>query len=244
MTDWLTYEWELEGREATFRVDLQYWSLLPVLAYSQLIYVSCAPKNPEATAFSKSEEHMIAGLRHMVNTQLEGHSVYVGSIRFDALEQLYFYTADETLVNHISGICRTFNKLATVCGHISEPHYATYYRLLFPDDAKLQSVENAALIQNMQKRGGDLTLVRRIELEMAFLNRDDCMDFAGKIVKLGFTPDVMTILSGGSHPCRLTIYGYCTLLLPELNRFTARAINLAAKYDGLLEKLNAPFIRA
>ena len=53
MTDWLTYEWEYKGERATFRVDMQYWELLPVLSYSQLIYVCAAPKDPMANGFNK-----------------------------------------------------------------------------------------------------------------------------------------------------------------------------------------------
>ncbi|MDO4565540.1 MAG: DUF695 domain-containing protein [Clostridia bacterium] len=243
MTDWLTYEWEHEGRPAVFRVDLQYWDLLPVLAYSQLIYVSCAPKNP-GSGFSKGDEHLIASLRSALSQQLEGHAVFTGNVRFDDLEQLYYYTSDPALINHVSATCRQYSKLQTICGCIHEPHFATYYRFLFPDDAKLQSVENRALVDRTIKRGGDLRLVRRIELEMAFLSRDDCIDFAAQIKRVGFTVGSMSMVSGGTHPYRVSIFGYSTLELHELNRFTARAIGIAAKYDGLLEKLDAPFIRA
>ena len=56
MTDWLTYEWEFRGERATFRVDMQYWELLPVLSYSQLIYVCAAPKDPLAKGFNGVEQ--------------------------------------------------------------------------------------------------------------------------------------------------------------------------------------------
>ncbi|MDD3401691.1 MAG: DUF695 domain-containing protein [Eubacteriales bacterium] len=243
MTDWLTYEWEWKHRRATFKVDLQYWDLLPVLAYSQLVYVSCAPSSPLATSFSRSEEHRLAALRHTLSSQLNGHAVFVGSIRLDDLEQLYFYTADSTIINHMSGICRLESKLRTTCGHSDEPHYATYYRLLFPDDSKLQSVENNAYIEAIAKQGGDLTLVRRIELEMAFLYQEDLDDFKNRIPRGGFTVGESSIRAGVSHPHRLLIYGYCTLNLAELNRFTSHAIEIAAQYDGLLERLSAAYIK-
>lgn len=48
MTDWLTYEWTYKEQRATFRVDMQYWNLLPVLSYTQLIAVSVSPLSPQA----------------------------------------------------------------------------------------------------------------------------------------------------------------------------------------------------
>ena len=64
MTDWLTYEWEFKGERATFRVDMQYWDLLPVLSYSQLIYVCVSPKDPMAKAFNGVEQYRFRSLRH------------------------------------------------------------------------------------------------------------------------------------------------------------------------------------
>lgn len=243
MTDWLTYEWEWNHQRAIFKVDLQYWDLLPILSYSQLVYVSCAPKNPQAESFSRSDEHYLAALRHTLTSQLEGHAVYVGSIRLANVEQLYYYTADATLINHVSGTCRLENRLQTFWGHSTEPHYATYYRLLFPDDSKLQSVENQAYIESVRRMGGDLTLVRRIELEMAFLSDEDRTDFAKQVSQGGFTLGESLLGESATHPYKLKIYGYCTLDLDELNRFTSHAITLAAPYDGLLERIDAPFIK-
>ncbi len=242
MTDWLTYEWEWNHRRATFKVDMQYWDLLPVLAYSQLVYVSCSPKNPQAVDFSRSEEHYLAALRQTLVSQLDGHAVFVGSIRVGNLEQLYFYTSDPTIINHVSGTCRLESRLKTACGHSDEPHYATYYRLLFPDDAKLQSVENQAYIESIRKKGGDVSLVRRIELDMAFLSHEDREDFAEKILRGGFTVGQQYISEVGTHPFHIYVYGYSTLELDQLNRFTSHAVNIAAAYDGLIESVKAPYI--
>ena len=57
MTDWLKYEWEWNEQEAVFQVDLQYWELLPALAYPHLVFVSVAPRNPKAEVFSHAEEY-------------------------------------------------------------------------------------------------------------------------------------------------------------------------------------------
>ena len=168
MTDWLKYEWEWNEQEAVFQVDLQYWELLPALAYPHLVFVSVAPRNPKAEAFSHAEDRRVNALQHMLAEQLEDVAIFIGGIALKNLVQFYFYTADETLIQRTAALCKSEPHLQITCGQVAEPHYATYYCLLFPDDAKLQSVENAAYIKSVQHRDGDLDLVRRVRLTMAF----------------------------------------------------------------------------
>lgn len=242
MTDWLRYEWEWNEREAVFQVDLQYWELLPTLAYSQLVFVSIAPHDPEATQFSRAEERRASALQHTLAESLEDAAIFVGGIGMKDLIQFYFYTSDESLIHRVSLICRAENKLRLSCGHVKEPHYATYYCLLFPDDAKLQSVENAAYIKSVQHRDGDLGLVRRVRLTMAFASEDACDAFMEEIPHLGFTAGGRSSIGNTTHPYRIELNGFSTLKLNDLNRFTARAINGALPYGGVLDHLTADFI--
>ncbi len=241
MTDWLKYEWEWNEQEAVFQVDLQYWELLPTLAYSQLVFVSIAPKEPDAV-FSRSEERRATALQHLLAEQIEDAAIFVGGIGMKDLLQFYFYTSDEALIHRVSAICRAETKLSVTCGHVAEPHYETYYCLLFPDDAKLQSVENAAYIKSVQHRDGDLSLVRRVRLTMAFVSEEACDAFISEIPHLGFTMGGRESVGNTTHPYRVELNGFSTLKLPDLNRFTARAINGALPYGGVLDHLTADFI--
>lgn len=242
MTDWLKYEWEWNEREAVFQVDLQYWELLPTLAYSQLVFVSVAPREPDAEAFSRAEERRATALQHMLAAELEDAAIFVGGIGMKDLIQYYFYTADEKLIQRVSAICREETKLRVSCGHVAEPHYATYYCLLFPDDVKLQSVENAAYIKSVQHRDGDLSLVRRVHLTMAFASEEACDAFMEEIPHLGFTAGRRESVGNTTHPYRVELNGFSTLILADLNRFTARAIRGALPYGGVLDHVTADFI--
>ena len=130
MTDWLTYEWEFRGERATFRVDMQYWELLPVLSYSQLVYVCVAPRDPLAKGFNRMEQYRFRQLRHRLIDELEGRAIHVGSVYTDTLRCLYFYAAETDVIQQASAICRDFGMLAITCAHASEPHFTTYYRFL------------------------------------------------------------------------------------------------------------------
>jgi hypothetical protein len=242
MTDWLKYEWEWEDREAVFQVDLQYWELLPTLAYSHLVFISAAPHDPNAEAFSRAEERRVSALQHTLAEQLEDSAIFVGGIGLKNLIQFYFYTADESLIHRVSTICRAEPKLIVSCGQVSEQHYATYYCLLFPDDAKLQSVENAAYIKSVQHRDGDLSLVRRVCLYMAFASEESCDAFLSEIPRLGFSVGIRESVGNSTHPYRIELIGYSSLKLSDLNRFTARAIRGALPYGGVLDHLKADFI--
>ena len=94
MTDWLTYEWEFRGERATFRVDMQYWELLPVLSFSKLVYVCVAPRDPLAKGFNRMEQYRFRQLRHRLIDELEGRAIHVGSVYADTLRTLYFYAAE------------------------------------------------------------------------------------------------------------------------------------------------------
>lgn len=242
MSDWLRYEWEWEQSPITIQVDMQYWQLLPTLGYSHLIYIACAPRNSYSESFSRVEEKSLAALYDALLDTLQGSSLHVGLVEASALRQYYFYADDPSLLNKASALCRAEPKLRTTYGQVEEPNYATYYRFLFPDDAKLQSVENAEYIQKVSREGGDLTLVRRVEMLMAFPSFEGRESYIRDLPKIGLSVGVTETAEHPTHPFRVTVRGYSTLLLPDLNHCTARAIRAAAVYDGMLEGLDADFV--
>ena len=242
MTDWLTYEWEYKGERATFRVDMQYWDLLPVLSYSQLIYVCVSPKDPMAKAFNGVEQYRFRSLRHRLIDEMEGRAIHVGSVYTDTLRALYFYAAETDAIQQASAICREYGMLAITCAHASEPHFTTYYRFLYPDDARLQSVENAVYIEAMRKRGADLEMVRRVNLTLCFLSVEDRNAFLKEVPRLGFTPGGTFWDGESTPPACCTVSGFTSLSLPKLNHFTARAISAAAPLEGMLTDIDAEFV--
>lgn len=237
MTDWLTYQWEFEGQRASFRVDMQYWNLLPVLSYTQLIAVSAAPKAPEAKKFTPSEQYAFSLLRRKLVDKLSGPAIFVGSVWMDALRCLYFYTSETSMIQEMSRLCREQKGLTVVCSHNWETRFSTYYRFLYPDDKKLQSVENAVFIETQRRRGEELSPVRRLELTMAFMNPEDRGHFLQNALLYGLTPGQSYLGKSATHPDCCKVYGYASLELDSLNKLTTRAIEAAAPLDGLLQQV-------
>lgn len=237
MTDWLTYQWEFEGQRASFRVDMQYWNLLPVLSYTQLIAVSAAPKSRQAKRFTPGEQYMFSQLRRKLVDRLSGPAIFVGSVWMDTLRCLYFYTSDTSMVQEVSLLCREQKGLSVVCSHSAEPRFSTYYRFLYPDDKKLQSVENAAFIEAQRRRGEELAPIRRLELTLSFMNPEDRAHFLQHARLCGLTPGQSYLGKSVTHPDCCKVYGYASLELDSLNRLTGRAIDAAAPLDGLLQQI-------
>ena len=242
MSDWLTYHWEWDQHPILIRVDMQYWELLPTLAYPHLIYIACAPRSSAARSFSLVEEKRLSVLYHSLVDHLQEQAIYVGMVECAALRQYYFYSSDPKLLNQASTICRAETHLRTTYGQVEEPTYATYYKFLFPDDVKLQSVENEAFIDSVTKKGGDLNLVRRIGMKMAFPSFEARETYLAGLSDIGLSMGVSETEEHPTHPYIATVYGYSTLRLPDLNRCTARAIRSAAEQDGMLVDLSAEFI--
>ena len=242
MSDWLRYEWEWEQQPIWVQVDLQYWQLLPTLAYSHLIYIACAPRSPKAETFSRQEEKSLTELYHALQDELQGNAIHVGFLEAPALRQYYFYADDPSLLNRASALCRAETRLRTTYGQVEEPHYKTYDRFLVPDDAKLQSVENAEYVQNVTAHGGDIDCVRRIEMLMAFPTFEGRENFIHTLPRIGLAVGVSETIDHPTHPYRVSIHGFSTLRLPDLNRCTTRAIRSAVQFDGILDGLDAEFI--
>lgn len=242
MSDWIRYEWEWEQRPVSIQVDLQYWQLLPTLAYSYLIYVACAPRSSEAEVFSRSEFRFLSEFYQKLDAQLQENAIYVGCVQTECLNQYYFYANDPSLLSAVTSICRTQQRLRTTYGVIHEPQYQTYYRFLFPDDAKLQSVENADFVQKVIDDGGDIDLVRRIGMQMAFPSFEGRESYIRAIPQFGLSVGVTQAIEHPVHPFCVTVNGYSTLHLIDLNRCTSRAIRAAAPYGGILNHLEADFI--
>lgn len=242
MTDWLRYGWEWNGREAVFSVDLRYWDLLPSLAYPYLITITCAPLEAEATKFSPKELKRVEQLHEALDSVMQEFSVPVGSVAFENLIRFYYYARESGVPDHIVSLCRSIPKLRVYTGCAYESQYTTYYQLLFPDDAKLQSTENELLIRNMEQQDGDLTLVRRITMTMAFPTEEQCDLFLGEVRRHGLTLGTRSSRTHPSHPYRVDVHGYSTLKLFDLNRLTTRAIHAAVPFDGILDSMVTEYI--
>lgn len=234
MTDWLLYKWNWKGQSAEFRVDMQYWNLLPVLSCTRLLFVRISPHGDH---FHQREHYQFNQLRKKLLDRLTGKAIYVGGVSVTNERVLYFYTDDPSLLRDAAGICHTYNGLTTHCEIAAEKDFATYYRFLYPDDAKLQSVENEAFLNSLRLRAEEVRLIHRIGLTASFLSEDDRSAFLSVLSDCGFIEGHSFTGESETHPYCSKVYGYSALTLEALNILTTRLIRMIAPSEGMLTGL-------
>lgn len=233
MTDWLKYEWTWREQSAVFRVDMQYWNLLPVLSYTQLIEVSVTTKRPGGR-FRATDHYLFNVLRKRLIEKLGGKIIYVGGVTVNDVRNLYFYTNDPDTFREASELARGYKSLVVTCSHDWEQNFSTYYTLLYPDDAKLQSVENAAFLKSLKKKDAELALVHRICMVAAFLNAEDRNSFMENATVYGLSVGTCFSAERSTHSECCYVYGYSQLTLGSLNKLTTRLIHAIAPREGIL----------
>lgn len=218
-------------------MDLQYWNLLPVLSYTQLIEVSVSTKHPGGK-FRAADHYFFNLLRKKLIDKLSGKVIYVGGVTVSDLRNLYFYTNEPSVFREVSDICRGYRTLTVACGYSVEQDCATYYSLLYPDDEKLQSVENEAFLKRLKKKDSELVLVHRVRMTAAFLNAEDRASFIESATVYGLSVGQSFSLESGAHSECCYVYGFSELTLPSLNRLTSRLIRAIVPREGMLTELS------
>jgi len=232
--DWLEYEWDWDGRPAIYRVDMRYHGVLPVLRYPYRIKLVVYPA---ADVFSAAEMKQADALARKVREILAVHGVFVGSVLQPNRMRLFFYTKSEEAAQLLPARLKGETKLRTRVSHAEEEDYAAYYQLLFPDDCKLQSIDNALLLKGLNRSDEECALVHKIYLELAFAALPMRDAFCTSVQTSCFWLEELFTSDHKTHPHCAVVRGFCPLLLQDLNRFTSRAISMAGPLDGVLAEL-------
>ena len=237
MTEWLKYQWTYHEQSAVFRVDMQYWNLLPVLHYTSLLSVRTVPRLHKGD-FLSAEQYVFNLFRKRILAKLPGDTIYAGAVNTPNEYYLYFYTSEPARKNDILHTAKSYSALSVSCAVTEEAEYPTYYAFLYPNDAKLQSVDNAAFLASLRIRNDESGLVHRIRLSAAFIEEQDRLNFLAGLSGMGLVPGALFSRPGSSHPFCCFVYGYAPLLLNSLNRLTERVLICIAPKDGIITGLS------
>ncbi len=243
MSEWYAYDWELQGLPAKFRVDLAYAEEFDALGdFTTLLYLTCYSKNPSATDFTARERRILKSVCKDALKILGSQSVFVGSIDVGAQRRYYFYTADARLLVPMLALCADETALKLECLKADEPNRQTYYRLLVPDAAKRQSVDNERYIRALRERGDDNAAYRRVNLHFYLPSAFARTLFAESARTQGFAIGADDYIPEQEPPYYLALHAVSPLEKQALTVLTTNAISAAEPYGGLLEHLDAAFI--
>lgn len=233
-SNWLEYEWVWDDKPAIYRVDMRYYGMLPVLRYNHRIKVLVYPAQE---TFSVSEIKQAQLLVQKVRHYLATHGLFVGSVTQPNRLRLFFYTNTEIAAQSLPARLHSETKLHTRISHEVEDDFSSYYQLLFPDDCRLQSIDNAKLLQSLNRTEEDAALVHKIYLDLAFTSLRARQIFCANIRKSCFWLEETYTSNHKTHPYCAVVHGFSPLFLQDLNRFTTRAICMVAPFEGVLTEV-------
>lgn len=243
MSEWYVYDWELQGLPARFHVDLRYVEEFDSLGdFTTLLYVSCYAKKPDAQSFTAREQRALDGVSKECLKILGVKCAFVGWIDIAAQRRYYFYTSDARLLVPLMAYCTEEDELKLECFKAEEPNRQTYYRLLVPDNAKRQSVDNEQYIQSLRDRGDDGKAFRRVNLHFYFPSSNGRTLFAENAKALGFAIGESDYIPEREPSYYLVLHAITPLEKEPVTELTTKAIFAAETYGGILEHFDSAFI--
>ena len=243
MSNWYRYDWALSGEPAEFHVDLAYLDEFDTLGdFTTLLYVSCYSLYADATAFTQREKTQLDAVLRTCLDVLDKKAVYVGYIDVTAQRRYYFYTSDARLLVPLIKACGDERNFRVECVKVAEPNRQTYYRLLAPDRAKMQSSDNLAYIRSLRERGDDCAAMRRVNLHLCFPGEQSRAAFRTEARAMGFALGAESYVPERELPFSLTVHRICPLEPATVTALTTQAIHAAEACGGTMERFDAAFV--
>ena len=132
--------------------------------------------------------------------------------------------------------------LQCTAGLREEPGRDTYYKILYPDAARLFTEQNRQQILLLKKRGDSLTPARRITLHVFFPAEPLVGLFAEQARVGGFAVGDYEYEPEQEFPYGVALCRVSTLDKAEIDALTTQAIRLASRYEGRLNYWNGPIV--
>ncbi|MBR5949420.1 MAG: DUF695 domain-containing protein [Clostridia bacterium] len=238
----LRYDWRLDGQAAEFGVDLHLSARAPMRSHPVLAFVSCAfPSDTEARITPAVLKKAVSFIKKSVK---ELNAVAAGYIETEHELQYYIYlpsTAEYERMKALSAEQKTADGLEFMVGGRSEPDWESYFTVLYPDEAKTQTIRNGEIIEELFK-SGDSETPRRLNLLLAFPTEADCTAFAAKALDEGFATGEYKDVSDGELPCGVVVHRICAMKKWDVDAVTVHAIRIAEEHGGKLLYWDCPIV--
>lgn len=227
---WLEYNWDLDGEAALFGVELSYYRTAPDASHPLLLYFCCQRTDgkPLEPADVRRAEAVASRCARRIKC------APAGFVQTDTLRQYYFYASGKDDHDILEKIGSGERKLVCRIGGKREDDWATYFQLLYPNEAKYQTIRNREQVEKLRSIGDNTEATRRINLHVCFRTEQARLLFEETARQAGFAIGSAEFNSDSELPNGVVIYRISSLKLKELDALTVRVMTLAQKYDGRL----------
>lgn len=228
--NWLEYEWRLDGAPALFGVELSLYREAPDPERPVLCFFCCEAQG--APLLSPGDIKRIESLAAKCVRRLG--SPACGFVQTGNMRQYYFYVPDKEKYEILKAIANREKKLVCKVAGKSEPEWTTYFKLLYPDEAKYQTVRNGEIIEKYRRNGDNLDAGRRINLHVYFRTEQQRLLYEEAARSAGFAIGAPDERSELELPYGATLHRISTLNKADIDSITVKAIRIAQEYTGRL----------
>ncbi len=239
-TDWLEYDWPFEGSAALYEADMSLDGS-PRPEMGVCVEVSCLTRDVKRTELNSREKRHADQLLERI-AKLD--TVFCGVVSTNAMVMGVYYVCLANHIEPIKELCDHEKVVIASVAYKEDGDYSTYYKLLFPDEAKLWTIENGKRIEFYQKLGDSLSPARKLTFNVYFPTEQLMLLFSEQARLSGFAlgDRVYQPEQELSHGVRLHRIG--TLIKPEIDQCTTRIVRIAKRCEGELMYWEAPVTRS
>lgn len=231
------YDWRLDSGDALFAVDLSLYSTSPNPDRAVLAYI-CYSKNDESR-LSDSDARRIDAYADKISRKL-GYG-YAGYIQTALKRQYYIYIGLEEEYELIKAMAEKQKRLCVQVGSKNEASWASYFKLLYPDAAKLQTVRNGETLKKLYDNG-DSTAPRRLNIHMYFRTESIRLQYEETARREGFAIGTSEEREQSELPYGVVLHRICALKKRDVDAVTVQAIRIAERYGGRLLFWDCPIV--
>ena len=232
-----SYEWMLSDAPAVFTVDLTLYDHAPLKGFQQLAFVSCRSlEGGEPTAETRRR---IA--QFIAKFAKNDEFAYVGSVESAGLIQHYFYIKSRKAWSDLKDAAASAHNFDCRAGIRSDAEWSTYFGVLYPDNAKRQTVLNSETI-NKRLASGDSDAPRRLNILLAFPSPDSRSACGAAALKEGFALGESDSTQEGDLPFTLVVHRIAAMKKSDIDAVTVLAVRLAENFGGRFVNWDCPIV--
>lgn len=229
-TSWLEYDWQLDGEPARFGVELSFYRTAPDEQHPFVCYL-CFQRLDEKE-LTPADLKRIASVAAACAKKIK--LLPAGFVQTGTLRQYYFYTASKEQYDVLKALSEKERKLLVRVGGKREDDWATYFKLLYPNEVKLQTVKNREQVEKLRRIGDNVEASRRINLHVSFRTEQQRLLFEETARQAGFAIGSPEFHSEYELPNGAVLYRISTLKQADIDALTVRTVKLLQKLDGRL----------
>jgi hypothetical protein len=242
---WDTYITKIDSKPASIMVDMGLAANAPDRRYPSLVITGPVAHKCSKRGFPAQEEmNALEDILSSTGSFLSGRTakVLAGTSTCDCKRVNYYYVKDTFGVR--SAIARMYNRSYKDYDYVvkikPDPEWQTYSKLLYPDSATVNWMENDKIITRMIEEGDSLKKPRTINFEFYFYSEADRKNFTDYEAGKGYSPGMMSQTRAKTAVYSLVLSKYGPVNMEDINATTTTLKVDAKKYRGSFAGWAAP----